>query len=84
MSKLIDDRIKETFSNVFNVPINSIGKNTSAESIPSWDSLKHMNLVFALEDEFDCEFSDEQILQLVNYDRIKNILKKLIDKNKLK
>ena len=36
----------------------------------SWDSLKHMNLITALEDEFDIRFDDDEIIALMRYSMI--------------
>lgn len=35
-----------------------------AESVENWDSLKHLNIMFALEDEFDVRFSEEEFPKL--------------------
>ena len=53
------ERIKNVMSLVFELPIKDISKNSSPETIETWDSLKHMNLVIALEEEFKIEFSDD-------------------------
>jgi acyl carrier protein len=33
-------------------------------SVPQWDSLKHMELVFALEDRFGVQFGEDEFPQL--------------------
>jgi acyl carrier protein len=35
-------------------------------TVPEWDSLKHIELVFALEDRFGVEFSDAEIPSLAS------------------
>ena len=42
-------RIKQVMSNVFNLDINSINSMSSPDNIENWDSLKHMNLIVALD-----------------------------------
>jgi acyl carrier protein len=59
---------------VFEIPIGQINEDSSPDTIESWDSLKHMNLVIALEEEFDCEFSDFEIVDLLSYKLIMTIL----------
>jgi acyl carrier protein len=68
-------RIKQVMSNVFNLDINSINSMSSPDNIENWDSLKHMNLVIALEEEFKVEFDDEEIADSMNYALILNIIK---------
>ena len=51
---------------VFEMPIDQIKDDSSPDNIGTWDSLKHINLALALEEEFDIEFTDEEIIELVN------------------
>lgn len=60
-------RVKAVMSQVFGIPQDSIGDDASAESIQNWDSVKHLNLIFALEEEFEVSFTDDQIIELLNY-----------------
>ena len=75
MDDSIEVRIKNVMSAVFAIPVNKIKGNASPDTIESWDSLKHMNLVVALEEEFGMEFSDDEILEMMNYPLIIEVLK---------
>jgi acyl carrier protein len=77
MENEINDRIKNVMSSVLGVPIEEINDDASPDNIISWDSLKHMNLIIALEEEFSLELNDEDIVEMVNYKLIVNILSKL-------
>jgi len=70
----IEVRIKNVMSAVFEIPANKIGKESSPDNIESWDSLKHMNLVVALEEEFEIEFMSDEINDMMNFDLIISIL----------
>ena len=59
----IEDRIKSVMSSVFHVPVEKIKDDASPDTIESWDSLKHMNLIVALEEEFRTEFNDNEIFR---------------------
>ncbi len=72
----MEDRIKKVMSAVFEVPVEAINDKLSPDTIESWDSLKHMNLVVALEEEFDVHFNDEDIVEMMNYSLIRLILLK--------
>ena len=74
MGNTVQDRINNVMSAVFEIPIGQINEDSSLDTIESWDSLKHMNLVIALEEEFDCEFSDFEIVDLLSYKLIMTIL----------
>ena len=70
MSDALDKRIKNVMSAIFDIAENQINKDSSPDTIESWDSLKHMNLVVALEEEFGFEFADEEIVEMMNYNII--------------
>jgi acyl carrier protein len=61
------DRIKKVMSNVFNIDVDTINNESSPDNIENWDSLKHMNLIVALEEEFNLEFSDDEVIEIMNY-----------------
>ena len=67
MSDETKDRIINVMSSVFGVSIDNIDDNTSPDTLESWDSLKHMNLIIALEEEFLVDLSDEDIIEMINY-----------------
>ena len=77
MSKTLEDRIKYVMSAVFELPIDQITDDISSDNINAWDSLKHMNLVVALEDEFNVQFTDDNIIELIN---MKLIIAVLLEK----
>ena len=74
MENKLEDRIKNIMSAVFEIPEEQIKDNSSPDTIESWDSLKHMNLIIALEEEFKVEFTDNEIFELMNYTLIKSII----------
>lgn len=64
---------------VFEEDIEKIKDNASPDNLENWDSLRHMNLVVALEEEFDLEFDDEEIVEMMNMELILEILKDKIE-----
>lgn len=66
MDNTVENQLKNVMSAVFEVPVNQINDDSSPETIESWDSLKHMNLIVALEEEFSITFSDQQIFEMIN------------------
>ena len=76
----IDQRIKLIMSTIFEIDINTINDKSSFDTIENWDSMNHMNLIVALEEEFNIQFSDDDIENLLNFKLIKFIIKELINK----
>jgi acyl carrier protein len=74
----IKDRIKDTMSIVFEIPVEDINDESSADNIASWDSLRHLNLILGLEEEFDISLPDEEVGNLVNFKLIELIINDLI------
>jgi acyl carrier protein len=73
----MEQKIREIVSQIMEVPLESVTLASSAETISSWDSLKHMNLVLALEETFGVLFSEEQIAELTQVGTILTIVAKL-------
>ena len=71
----MEERIKNVMSAVFEILVEQINDDSSPDTIESWDSLKHMNLVVALEEEFEIEFTDDEAVELLNFLLIFNIIK---------
>jgi len=75
MKNKMEERIKNVMSAVFEILVEQINDDSSPDTIESWDSLKHMNLVVALEEEFEIEFTDDEAVELLNFLLIFNIIK---------
>jgi acyl carrier protein len=69
------NKIKEVMAKVFDIEADIIGDDASPDNIPNWDSLRHMNLVLALEETFHIELTEEQSVEILNYQLIKAVLK---------
>lgn len=54
-------RIEKVLQNVFEDTTISINENTSANDIPAWDSLMHMIVISEIEEEFDLNFSFNEV-----------------------
>ena len=67
MSGDAEARIRSVFSDVFGLAPEDVGPETSPDTVEAWDSLQHLTLVIALEEEFDIHFDDEETVSLVTY-----------------
>lgn len=73
MSALFE-RVRGIASDVLQVPANQITQQSSTENVESWDSVHHLNLVLALEQEFDLQFEPEEMDQMHSIEHILNVL----------
>ena len=46
------------------------------QNITKWDSLNHIGLISAIEENFDINFKDDEIIDMINYDSIIKKIKK--------
>ncbi len=74
----MEDKIKEILATILEIDQSDVNNDTNPDTVSSWDSLRHMKLVFSIEDEYDVQFSDDQIIQLTDVGKIINCLKELI------
>jgi acyl carrier protein len=72
------EKVFHVVSQVLGVQINELSEDSSPETIQTWDSLKHMNLVLALEEEFGVRFSDEKIIQMLSIGLITEAVQELL------
>lgn len=70
-----DYRLYRTIAEVLDVAPDSLSEESSPDTIPSWDSLNHLNLVMALESEFAVSLSAEDALDMRNVALIRTILR---------
>lgn len=72
----MSNKIFKIFSQVMGIPEEEINEESSPDTIGTWDSLNHMNLVFALEEEYSIKFTDESIMQMTD---VSSIIKTIND-----
>jgi acyl carrier protein len=67
-------RIRDIMSIVFDIEKEQIKDNSEPGLIENWDSLRHMNLIVALEEEFGIIFTDDEMTELLNMELITSII----------
>jgi acyl carrier protein len=68
------DKIKNVMAVVLEIKPSEIPDSASTSTIENWDSLNHMNLIVALEEEFKIRFNDDEIVKIVTLDELEKIL----------
>ena len=62
----IRERLNGVFRDVFDDDSICINENTTSEDIEDWDSLEHINLIAAVEDEFKMRFKMKEVSGMKN------------------
>jgi acyl carrier protein len=60
------ERVLAVAADVFQVPRAELRPDSSPDTVETWDSLHHLNLVVALEQEFGVQFTPEDVEQLLS------------------
>jgi acyl carrier protein len=66
-----EEQLRQVLADVLDLEASAIGETASVDTIEQWDSLKHLNLVLALEERFGVTLTEEQTVQILSYRLIK-------------
>jgi acyl carrier protein len=69
------DRLYKTLAAVLGIPERSLTEESSPDTIPSWDSLNHLNVIMAMEQEFGVELSPDDAMSMLDVSRIRSLLR---------
>jgi acyl carrier protein len=70
--------LKQIMSTIFDIDSSTINEESSMDNLNNWDSLRHMNLVLALEEEFNVWIPDEDAGNITSFKLIKLVLEDLL------
>ena len=67
-------RLNKVFQEVFDDPSIRLTPQTTADDIEDWDSLEHINLIAAVEQEFGMKFTMGQVVTMKNVGEMADII----------
>lgn len=67
-------KINEIFQDAFDDESLEISESTTANDIEGWDSLMQMNLIEMIEDEFEFQFTMDEVAALKNVGSIVDVV----------
>jgi acyl carrier protein len=68
-------RVRRVVADVLGVDAATLSDDSNPDTVPSWDSLAHLNLVVALEQEFGVALSPDDVLEMMSMKLITLILR---------
>ena len=71
----IFERLNGVFREVFDDDSITVTDATTAADIDGWDSLMHITLISAVEDEFDISFQMKEVVKMKNVGDMVDIIK---------
>ncbi len=60
---------------IMKVPADQINETSSPETVPQWDSLKHIQLILAIEEAFGLQFADQEIVGIKDVRSLLSLLR---------
>lgn len=66
--------VEEVVARVFDAEPDSLDASSSPESVEGWDSMGHLNLIAALEKDFNVSIDIGDAMEMVSVKRIREIL----------
>jgi acyl carrier protein len=60
------ERVRVLVAGVLQLPAEQINESSAAENFEAWDSVNHLNIMLALEQEFGVQLSPEQADKMTN------------------
>jgi acyl carrier protein len=73
--KSVEERVYAVLGNVLQVPSQELGPQLSPETVGGWDSLRHLDLTMALEEEFGVQFTVDEISSMQSAAAIVNAVR---------
>ena len=70
------EQVRSVASDIFGIPANKITAESSPQTIESWDSVQHLNLVLALEEKFGVQLEPEDIEEMKSIGAVTTLVEK--------
>ncbi len=71
------EQVRNVASDIFGIPADGITAESSPETIDTWDSMQHLNLVLAIEEKFGVRLEPEDIEQMKNLGAVATVVERL-------
>ena len=66
MSDDVREQVRRTVADAFDVSLEDVTEEPLPESIDNWDSITHLNLILALEQQFGVAFAVDELAELTS------------------
>ena len=70
----MNGKVEALLADVLQIPAEQINDDLAMKDLDAWDSLKHMELIVALEQQFDVQLTFDDIVVMQNMREIKRVL----------
>jgi len=72
----MEEKLRIIVADILEIPVEEINSETSMDTVEDWDSLKHLNLILAIEETFDVSLLVDEVTEMTDFPNIVTILEK--------
>ena len=66
----VQEKVIQVLVNILQVSPEKISTKTTSDDVEKWDSLNHINMIQALEQEFGVRYDEEQVVSMLSVGEI--------------
>ena len=74
----VQEKVIQVLVNILQVSPDKISTKTTSDDIEKWDSLNHINMIQALEQEFGIRYDQEQMVSMLSVEEIIEVTKEIL------
>lgn len=71
---MLSERLKDVILKELKLDEFQFSDSTTADQVPGWDSLNHINVILAVEKEYNIRFKNIEILRLRNLGELQTLI----------
>jgi acyl carrier protein len=68
------NKLNKIFAAILEIPIESITPELSMENTTEWDSIRHIELLYELQETFDIKLDSYEAINMIDYNQVILIL----------
>ena len=72
----IEQTVKSILARELDLEEATVGEQTTVENTPVWDSVKHVDVIFAIQDAFGIDLEHYEVEEMLSYSQIVEVLVK--------
>jgi len=71
----VQEKVIQVLINIFQVSPDKISTKTTSDNVENWDSMNHISMILALEQEFSISYDEEQAVSMLSVGEIIEVTK---------
>lgn len=74
----VSSKLEQTFRRVFNLPADADARSMSGETHARWDSIGHITLILAVEQEFSIALTPEEVSDACTFEAMRTLVERKV------